>query len=105
MELFFSSSYRLGRKNIALNISNVLQNLVNWNNSIINILDPELHTSIYANWIVVAQQFLSLNDGGKKKYREDLRFVDSFTATILPTNQLACWLITFGLLDGIVFHS
>jgi hypothetical protein len=86
-----------------LNIFNVLQNMVNWNNSIINILDPELHAGIYANCTVVAQPFLSLNDGDKKNTGRvlGLSVASQQPAArhiqILPTNQYACWPITFGI--------
>jgi hypothetical protein len=60
-KLFLSSYYKIEGKNV-LNILNILQNLLIWNNGITDILDSKLRTGIYASYTVGSRPFLWLND-------------------------------------------
>jgi hypothetical protein len=51
---------------IVLNIVNILQNILIWNNGIRNILFSKFYTCTYAAYIVETWSFVSLNYWGNK---------------------------------------
>jgi hypothetical protein len=52
--------------NIVLNIYNILQYILIWNNGIRNILHSKFHTGTYAAYIVETRSFVALNYWGNK---------------------------------------